>query len=92
MRGGRQHAARTRSRVRASEVSDMGALRHGRIRRDPGASEPTGGRDTGAATAEAGLVAVAAATFAGILYKILTAPTMNDLLGDLFGGALSSLF
>lgn len=88
----------------------MGALRHGRrrrvpgtseptggrdtgrIRRDPGASEPTGGRDGGAATAEAGLVAVAAATFAGILYKILTAPTMNDLLGDLFGGALGSLF
>lgn len=70
----------------------MGAPRYGQARRGSRTSEPIDGTDGGAATAEAGLVAVAAATFAGILFKILTAPTMNDLLGDLFGSALGSLF
>lgn len=48
--------------------------------------------ERGAVTAEAGICAVAAVTFAAILFKIITAPTMNDLLEDLFGGALSALF
>lgn len=48
--------------------------------------------DGGSATAEAGVLIVVAVTVVGVLVEIITSPTMNDLLENLFATGLGALF
>lgn len=53
---------------------------------------PSQPSESGSATAEAGMLAVTVVAFVVTVWKIAMAPTMNDLLEQLFVGALNALF